>query len=114
MQTSEDTQQALALLPLPDLDGLTDAQTRGTTCVWCPPDSPPLTAETAVELGEHLSALSGSSSPMRWFPRACHKCANPAALKALHDHAPGCEQCVDNAALCAVFRTLPRLMRETR
>lgn len=111
MQTSEDTQEALALLPIPDLDGLSDGQTRGTTCVWC---GIGLTPATAVGLGERMSPLSGSTSPMRWFPRSCRSCANPAALKALHDHAPGCEQCVDNGALCPVFRVLARLMRETR
>ena len=115
MQTSEDTtQQALALLRLPGLDGLTDEQTRGATCVWCPADSPPLTAETAVDLGEHMSPLSGSTSPMRWFPRGCHVCTHHYEFAALHDHAPLCQECVDNVDECPEGVGLRRLMRDTR
>ena len=109
MQTSEDIEDALALLPLPDLDGLTDDQTRGATCVWCPVDSPPLTVETAIDLGEHMSLLSGSTSPMRWFPRSCRDCTAAYALRALHDHVLRCEQCTDNPACCDVGRVLRRL-----
>ena len=104
-----ETEDALALLPLPDLDGLTDDQTRGATCVWCPVDSPPLTVETAIDLGEHMSLLSGSTSPMRWFPRSCRAHAAHAALKALHDHAPSCEQCTDDPACCEIGRVLRRV-----
>ena len=103
--------QALALLTLPDLDGLSDAQTRGATCVWCP-DGTPLTAITAVDLGEHLSPFEGRE--MRWFPRAHRRCAQAAALAALHEHAPLCERCVDDASNCDTGMTLRRLMREYR
>lgn len=106
--TVDDT---LALLALPDLNGLSDAQTRGAACVWCR-DETPLTAESAVDLGEHLSAFDGRE--MRWFPRAHRRCTQTAALAALHDHAPLCERCVDDASGCETGMTLRRLMREYR
>lgn len=102
--------EAMALLQLPDLDGLSDQQTRGTACAF---DGIALTPE-AVDLGERLSPLSGSTSPMRWFPRACRRCVHDAAYRALFDHAPLCEQCVDNAAGCDTAVALRRLMREYR
>jgi hypothetical protein len=105
------TREALALLTLPDLDGLADAQTRGATCVWCP-DETQLTPVTAVDLGEHLSPFDGRE--MRWFPRAHRRCVQAAALAGLHDHAPRCEQCVDDASNCETGLTFRRLMREYR
>lgn len=108
---TQDTVRAIALLPLPDLNTRTDDQTRGKTCVW---DGIPLTSETTVDLGERLSPLNGSTSPMRWFPRACRSCVQRAALRALHDHAPLCEQCVDDASGCDTGMELRRLMREYR
>lgn len=113
-QTSSDTtdtSDALALLPVPDLDGLSDAQTRGRDCVWC---GIALTPATAFGLGEHMSPLSGTISPMRWFPRSCRNCAHHYAFAALHDHAPRCEQCVDNADQCPAGVGLRRIMRDTR
>src|SRR5262249_42325103 len=62
----------LVVLALPPLDALTDGQRRGATCVWHGGER--LTGERAVALGEHMSPLRGSTSPMRWFPRACHTC----------------------------------------
>lgn len=114
-ETSQDTNTSgsLTLLTLPDLDGLKDAQTRGATCVWCTDDTP-LTADTAVDLGEHMSPLDGREPGMRWFPRAHRRCVQAAALAALHDHAPRCGQCVDNASDCDMGLTLRRLMREYR
>lgn len=107
------TVDALALLALPGLDGLTDEQARGAVCVWGSKE-PPLTGGMAVDLGERMSPLDGTTSPMRWFPRACHVCVHDAAHKVLMDHAPSCEQCVDNAAECPTGRALLRLMREHR
>ncbi|MFF2511684.1 hypothetical protein [Streptomyces sp. NPDC058086] len=99
----------LELLALPGLAKLTEQQVRGTTCVW---DGVPLTSATAVDLGERAASRAGQ--PVRWFPRGCHPCTSKAALQALHKHAPTCEQCVDEAALCEVGRGLNRLMREAR
>jgi hypothetical protein len=100
---------AIALLALPDLDGLTDGQTRGAVCVWGR-DEDRLTPETAVDLGEHLSPFDGRE--MRWFPRSCKACAGTAAFRALHDHAPTCEQCVDEPEKCETGRALWRLIRD--
>jgi hypothetical protein len=101
----------LALLKLPPLDKLTDAQTRGVDCVQ---DGVTLTSATAVNLGERLSSLDGTDAPMRWFPRACRTCILTLAMRSLHDHAPRCEQCVDDAARCETGLGLRRLMREYR
>lgn len=111
--TTSTVDQALGLLTLPDLDGLADGQTRGAACVWCTDDTP-LTAEAAVDLGEHVSPLDGRDPGMRWFPRAHRRCTQTAALAALHDHAPLCERCVDDASGCETGMTLRRLMREYR
>lgn len=94
------------LLPLPDLDGLTDQQTRGATCVW---DGTPLTATTAIDLGER-HADDGTS----WFPRACRPCTLPRAMSALQAHAGMCEPCVDDHTQCPTGLALVRLVREAR
>jgi len=111
--TPTSTVDMLALLTLPDLNGLKDEQTRGATCIWCTDDTR-LTAEAAVDLGEHISPLDGRSPGMRWYPRAHRRCVQTTALAALHDHAPLCEQCVDDASACKTGLTLRRLMREYR
>ncbi|SOE25085.1 hypothetical protein SAMN05442782_1787 [Streptomyces sp. OK228] len=51
---------------------------------------------------------------MDWFPRACPACVAERAQRALHAHAPFCEQCVDEASECGTGRGLYRLMREAR
>lgn len=87
-----DTVGVLDALELPSLDGLTDEQVRGVVCAWdCNEER--LTVETAVDLGERMSPLSGSTSPVRWFPRACHRHVGEAAYLALFGHAPECERC---------------------
>jgi hypothetical protein len=112
MSTSP-TLEALALLALPALDTLTDDQTRGAVCVW-DRNEDRLTAETAVDLGERMDPLPGTSSPMRWFPQACQHHTGQAAIRALHEHAPMCEPCVDNAANCKTGRALNRLRRDAQ
>jgi hypothetical protein len=113
MGTSESISavEVLALLTLPDLDHLTDAQTRGAVCVWDRAEDR-LTAETAIDLGEHMSDVAGTESPMRWYPRACRYHIGRAALRALHEHAPMCEPCVDDAERCETGRALRRLVRD--
>ncbi|WP_405612284.1 DUF6415 family natural product biosynthesis protein [Streptomyces sp. NBC_01508] len=69
------TGEAVALHALPPLDTLTDDQARGAVCVWDAAE-PPLTAETAVDLGERPSAEGG-----HWFPHGCRPHA------AQHTHA---------------------------
>lgn len=103
------TIDALTLLTLPALDGLSKEQVRGAACIWC---GTSLTADTAVDLGERRhKRLDGRYST---FPRACHRCVHDAAYGVLMDHAPSCEQCVDDAAGCDMAVALRRLMREHR
>ncbi|NUS22739.1 MAG: hypothetical protein HOV92_00725 [Streptomyces sp.] len=103
------TIDALALLELPALDSLTTEQVRGAACIW---RGEPLTADTAVDLGERRhKRLDGRYST---FPRACRRCVHEAAYKVLIGHASSCEQCVDDSSQCDTGRALLRLMREHR
>jgi hypothetical protein len=117
MGTDEDasttqTIDALALLVLPALDGLSKGQVRGAACIWC---DKTLTADTAVDLGERRhKRLDGHYSTFPRACRACHRHTHDAAYAALMDHAPSCEQCVDDAAGCDTAVALRRLMREHR
>jgi len=95
-----------AVLRLPDPRQLIEDQVRGAVCVW---GSERLRVATAVDLGEHTDATIG-----RWWPRACPQCAAEHAHRALFEHAPMCEQCVDEAGRCEVGRLLYRLIREGR
>jgi hypothetical protein len=108
-QSTAPEQDPVALLSVPGLTGLTEPQVRGASCIWCPT---PLTAETAIDLGERRHRrLDGHYST---FPRGCRPCTLAAAIRALADHAPLCEQCVDSPAGCGTAVALRRLMRECR
>ncbi|MEV8396289.1 hypothetical protein ACFVAF_34510 [Streptomyces sp. NPDC057596] len=100
---------ALALLALPDLDTVTDGQARGANCVWC--KAGPLTAETAIDLGQQKSPAGETR-----FPRSCRSCIRTRAYRALLDHVhPGpCKPCEDSAPGCEIGRALNRLVREGR
>ncbi|MFB7461333.1 hypothetical protein [Streptomyces sp. NPDC056188] len=91
---------------LPDLDAVPDVQARGIRCVWC--SGGPLTAETAINLGEQRPA------GVTRFPRACRRCTGRHAYSALLDHAPGCEECCAAAPGCEIGRILNRLIRQGR
>lgn len=99
--------EILHVLVLPSLDLVTDAQTRGATCVWC---DGPLTTDVAVDLGEQMSPLKGTTSPMRWTPRACPACTAERATRGRFAHAPTCEQCADEASVCEVGQGLMELV----
>jgi hypothetical protein len=77
--------------------------------VWCDAH---LSAETAVDLGERRIRVLDSS--VTAFPRGCRRDAGVAAYRALLDHAPSCEQCVDDATGCETGTLLRRLIREGR
>lgn len=96
---------ALGVLRLPSFHELTADQARGAVCVW---GDERLTADTAVDLGEHAGPEG------RWWPRACHTHTAERAHRGLFDHAPSCEQCVDSAERCETSRVLYRLVREGR
>ncbi|MEV0981187.1 hypothetical protein [Streptomyces sp. NPDC049915] len=107
--THEIPRQVLHLLEVPSLNDQSGMQVRGAACVW---DGAPLTAETAVELGERRHRrLDGRYST---FPRGCAPCVAARAHRALLDHGGSCEQCLDNRELCYVGRTLYRLVRNAR
>ncbi|MFD5491570.1 hypothetical protein ACFWH4_01180 [Streptomyces sp. NPDC127091] len=99
------TPTAVQALDLPQLASLTPDQARGAICVW---GSERLTAEIAVDLGEQ------SGPEGHWFPRACRDCAAARAHRALFEHAPMCEQCVDDAGRCEISLALYRLVRQGR
>lgn len=108
METTEQTaeQAAAQTLSLPSLDGLSEQQVRGITCVW---DGIMLTPETAINLGPRRKRhLDGHFD---WYPRGCRNCTAERALRALQDHAPLCEQCVDTAEHCDTGIGLRRLIR---
>jgi hypothetical protein len=99
-----------AALALPDLAGLTDDQARGAVCVW---GAERLTAETAVDLGEHVGPDG------RLFLRACPTHTAGRAHRGLLEHAPGCDDCQKRPAageptVCETARVLYRLVREAR
>jgi hypothetical protein len=103
---------ALALLPLPSPETLTESQLCGRSCVWC---WAPLSNDTAIDLGKRTSDAHGSTAS--WFPRACLDCMQPHVLQTAAFHARTCEQCVDDAAstdksVCDTARTLRRLTLE--
>lgn len=103
------TQEALTLLPIPGLTGLSQEQVRGAACIWCDTG---LDTATAVDLGERRhKRLDGRYST---FPRACPACAREAAVRVLRVHRGTCEQCTDDTTLCDVRTALEHLTREGR
>jgi hypothetical protein len=97
----------LALLPLPEHDAVSRQQRRGAACVW---DAIALTPTTAVDLGARPIRPGGHYV---WFPRGCRRCVGVRARAAIRDHAPSCEQCVDDASQCQTRTALEHLARET-
>ncbi|MGW0372569.1 hypothetical protein ACWDZW_27505 [Streptomyces coeruleorubidus] len=109
--------QALTLLELPSLDGLTEEQVRGFTCIW-DSDEKPLAEEAAVALGPRRKGrLDGEYD---WHPRGCPEHVAHAAYEALFVHCMGdCEPCSGEEAAvvdgvvqevrCEIAVTLRRL-----
>lgn len=98
-----------APLPLPTEGTLSDPQQRGAACVWC---TQPLTAETAVDLGERRIRVDDDH--VTAFPRGCRPCTHEYAYRALLDHAPDCDWCTADASSCDTGIALRRLIREGR
>ncbi|MGW0996415.1 hypothetical protein [Streptomyces sp. NPDC002520] len=103
------TAHPLAALPLPAYNSLSQAQTRGITCVW---DGVAVTPGTAVDLGPRTFRRLGE--PVQWFPRACKPCAQQQAMDTLMQHTQTCEQCVDDHTQCPIGLGLVRAVRRAR
>lgn len=100
---------AVALLELPTLDGLTQNQVRGASCIWC---DTVLRTATAIDLGERKHRrLDGRFST---FPRSCRQCTHDAAEAALREHTGMCEQCADDASICTQAGLLRKLIGDCR
>lgn len=97
------------LLELPAVSDLSEPQVRGANCVWC---GIVLASDMVVDLGPRPAQRAGE--PVTWFPRSCRPCMGKRAYRALLDHAPLCERCVDDASGCGTGVGLRRLMREAR
>jgi hypothetical protein len=92
------TRAAVVLMDLPDPAKLTEPQRRGSDCLWC---RVPLTAVTAVDLGERRH-------PLHWFPRCC-----PACIRSQdRHHVSRCETCVEEPGACETAAALRQLVRE--
>lgn len=98
------TEQAAALLPIPDLARASDPQFRGAACAWC---AVTLAPATAVELGERPIRLLDRHITVR--PRGCRVCVAEQLPATQQAHVAGCEQCVDNPASCDTARALRHL-----
>lgn len=108
-ETASTPTSRLALLALPSLDGLTQEQVRGASCIWC---GSLLDTATAVDLGERRhKRLDGKYST---FPRACRPCVHTEAYRTILNHGGSCEQCVDDLDSCPTGVGLRALMREYR
>ncbi|MFE1263849.1 hypothetical protein ACFW5X_25370 [Streptomyces albogriseolus] len=107
--TTEDARhQVLSAIILPSMTGLTEAQVRGTTCVW---DGIALTPETAVSLGPvRMKRLDGH---FEWFPRGCKRCVADKAYAALFLHSRECAECW-RGPTCPFSIAANRLIREGR
>ncbi len=96
----------LELLALPHVPRLSDAQRRGTACVWC---AVALAPDTARNLGARPAPDGG-----QMFPRGCPNCIRGEALRVYGMHERTCEQCVDDPTVCDTRRALRRLALEGR
>ena len=99
----------LAHLDLPAPSRLYPTQVRGAHCVWCDMQ---LEGATAVDLGQRREEICGVVS--RRFPRACRRCVEREALKAVVEHGQTCEQCVDDHTQCSTGVNLVRAVRAAR
>ncbi|TWV56313.1 hypothetical protein FRZ03_04205 [Streptomyces misionensis] len=99
----------LALLPVLPYNTLTERQARGLAWAW---DGEDLTTIGPLDLGER--SIRRIDSRTSWFPRACRRCAEREALKAVVEHGQSCEQCVDDHTRCPTGLRLVRTVRAAR
>jgi len=98
------TVEAAALLLLPDMARMSDAQVRGAACAWC---AVILAPATAVDLGPRRIRLLDRHITVR--PRGCRTCVAEHLPAVQEGHIGTCEQCVDNPAGCETSRGLRHL-----
>jgi hypothetical protein len=98
------TVEAAALLPLPDMARMSDAQFRGAACAWC---AVVLAPATAVDLGPRRIRLLDGHITAR--PRGCRACVAEHLPAVLENHAGTCEQCVNAPGVCETARALRHL-----
>ncbi|RPE40288.1 hypothetical protein EDD90_3324 [Streptomyces sp. Ag109_O5-1] len=103
-ETARSTADALVLLEVPPYDELSEEQRRGARCVWT---NMPLTAETAIDLGERAD-----DDGVPWWPRAWRSGMHDVAVATLRAHAGCCEMCAIDANLCETATALSGLTRE--
>jgi hypothetical protein len=106
-ETTASTLEASRLLPVPDHDDLTDAQFKGTACVWC---RTPISTDTAVDLGQRRAQIRDGHITVS--PRACRPCTAERIPAALGQHTATCEQCVDIPFGCDTATALRQLALE--
>lgn len=109
MSTDPDTEsariEAAALLAIPNLADVSDAQFRGAACVW---DGVILSPATAIDLGPRRIRLLDGHVTVR--PRGCRSCVAERVPAVREGHAGTCEACVDNpAGGCDIAGGLRRL-----
>lgn len=106
--TAEDfTAAALAALPIPDLDHLSEQQLDGHVCAW---GGETLTVQTAVTVGECVHA------GRRVFLRGCRTDVGRIAMGALWEHCTGAQPCATckKSPECVTGRALNRLIWAAR
>jgi hypothetical protein len=103
------TAEVTALLPVPNHRDMSDAQFKGTACVWC---AITLSTETAFDLGQRRIRLLDGHITI--FPRGCRTCTGEHANRTLQTHTQDCEQCVDDGRQCQTGMHLIRLIRGRR
>ena len=107
MHSKASTHRPGDLLPVPSHGDMTDAQFKGTACVWC---CTPISTDTAVDLGQRRVRLRDGYITVS--PRACGSCTAERIPAALQQHTAVCEQCVDGPAGCETARALRHLEME--
>jgi hypothetical protein len=98
---------ARTLLPLPSLDHMSERQLRGVVCVW---GGEELVNGMATNLGPRPKKRLGGVYQV--FPRACRSCVRKEAGRVLDVHRGSCEQCTNDAALCATSAALEELAKK--
>ncbi len=104
------TPALLALLPLPDLNTVSEPQFKGIACVW---GGEPVDTATAVDLGQRR--IHGPVGTITASPRACRSCTGKAVCEFQSlGHGMDCELCTERTAECAIGSALIRLRKELR